>query len=483
MATSSARLAGLLTPLGLVGLALGAACAGAKTDRSMPAGQLLDQTTVGQNRCSETNPTDKPFVVEWDATDAATFEALAQRDVVVVRYENCELEVLDGCMDDGIPGAYGAYQPPRWTSGSVEGFEIDNTLDLYAKLPLGAAKFSANVEAGNRLSLQYFVSGTVTTTRPAVYAEQVAQNPRCEGATHFVRAYNLGAFVLNTEARDSESATVDVKGTAGGGGSRSHEAKRLKQGGELDSCTADTAADLSRCKVPIRITLRELETGAAPTAGGGPVEAAPPADPGTGEPWQQAAKLISSAGAKMQSGDGAGCLLDLDRAKEIHAETEAKVGNVRGTCEMLAGRCEDGKKRLRLYYEQNVASMTSEQIDMTVSSTAKQFCGNSKLTPKERIAKADSAIGQASIKRDAATCLREAGEVAKLLETLDKKTQSRERTDAGSVLMKAAQCAGKAGKCEEARKLVKTYVRATEGKKGLDARTDEVFRQRVRDCE
>src|SRR6186713_1336894 len=106
------------------------------------ADRLMDRTTIGQNRCSEVKPTDRPFVVEWDATDTAMFEAFAQRDVVFVRYEACELEVLTACNDDGIAGRYGAYNPPMWTSGSVEGFDVRDEYDLYAKLPLGATSFA-----------------------------------------------------------------------------------------------------------------------------------------------------------------------------------------------------------------------------------------------------------------------------------------------------------------------------------------------------
>src|SRR5262245_28459431 len=112
------------------------------------ADRLMDRTTIGQNRCSEVKPTDRPFVVEWDATDTAMFESFAQRDVVIVRYEGCELEVLTACNDDGIAGRYGAYNAPTWTSGSVEGFDVRDEYDLYAKLPLGASSLAAKIAGG-----------------------------------------------------------------------------------------------------------------------------------------------------------------------------------------------------------------------------------------------------------------------------------------------------------------------------------------------
>jgi hypothetical protein len=446
-----------------------------------PSGNLMDQTTIGKNRCSEVNPTDKPFIIEWDATDTATFEAMAQRDVVVVRYENCELEVLDACVDSGIPGKYGAYEPVRWSSGSVEGFDINNTMDLYAKLPLGAAELSGSVEAGKSLQLQYFVSGTATSTRPSISQNDFGGNSQCEGATHFVRAYNLGAFVLSEAEHDAESLKLEVKSTAGAGGGRSHEATHLKQGGDLNSCTADTASELSRCKVPIRVTLRELSNDPASEASHKEIAPAPEAKGGNA--MEEAALLGQSAARKFQSGDGEGCLLDLDRAQEVDATTEAKMSALRATCEMQAGRCDDGKKRYRLFLEQQAGNLSAEVIDATVSSTAKQHCAGSELKPAERIQKAKSAIGQAKLKKNKATCLREAGAILEQLPKLDKKDQAqgRARTDGLSGVMDAAQCSAKAGDCKEARRLFNAY-RKHSGKQGKGGDADEAFSRKFADC-
>ena len=61
---------------------------------------MLDDTAVGKHRCdSGSDPS--PFVVEWDATDLATFEGSAARDLVFVKYHGCELELMRGCSDSG----------------------------------------------------------------------------------------------------------------------------------------------------------------------------------------------------------------------------------------------------------------------------------------------------------------------------------------------------------------------------------------------
>jgi len=473
----------VLTSLAIVPLA--SCAASARKDRGKP-GDLVAQTTVGKNRCSEANPTDRPFVVEWDATDTATFESAAQRDVIIVRYENCELEVLDGCMDDGISGKYGSYDVPKWTSGSIEGFEIENTFDLFAKLPLGAASFAANVDAGNKLLLRYFVSGTVNSTRATVYKKEVGANPRCNGATHFVRAYNLGAFELDSEKKDAESVKASFK-EAGAGAGRSHRAATLKRGGELASCTAGTAMELSRCKVPIRLALRPLEDGEPPVATNAASGPAPGTSTAGKDGWQLAAELGQSAAQKSKNGDGMGCLLDLDRAMEAHSETAQKMDMMRATCEMQAGKCEDGKKRYRKFMEQAATGrrFTAEELDRTTSDQAARYCAG-KLTPTEAAKKAGPAIHESMDAGDVAGCIRHGNTLVDSVPKMPTKhiNEQRERTFAISGINTAAVCAAKLGSCAEAKKLYRSYAQFAYEKKGkeLDEFVEHGFKGSFREC-
>ena len=70
--------------------------------RSPSRGGAMGSTFAGKNRC-QAEAHDRPFVVEWDATDIASFENRAARDIVFVRYEGCSLTVVDGCSDDSVP--------------------------------------------------------------------------------------------------------------------------------------------------------------------------------------------------------------------------------------------------------------------------------------------------------------------------------------------------------------------------------------------
>lgn len=454
---SNCRLAALAY---LVSLLPMAGCAGNRAT----ADRLMDRTTVGQNRCSEVEPTDRPFVVEWDATDTAMFESFAQRDVVFVRYQGCELEVLTACNDDGIAGRYGAYNPPMWTSGSVEGFDVRDEYDLYAKLPLGASSFAAKIAGGVTLKLQYFISGTTTATRSAIGTQDIADNPRCSGATHFVQAFNLGAFELDA-TEGNEQRIEGAHNGVGAGGGRSRSEARLKQGGDLGSCTADEAKELSRCQVPIRLVLRQLDEGAA-TGPSTPAPAAPTAEgPGGGGAAgtaQTVAALYESALRKSSAKDGAGCLADLDRVKKLDGQFEQKNQTLRSECEMKAGRCQDGKKRYRKALQQGPsgASMSAGDLDAAVLSAAVRHCTGKDTGPHEKAIRVGDDIETASRRPDAATCARLGAELLSLVGKMPTRDnyETGAKTRAAGALKTAAACADEIGRCGDAKKYLRGYT-------------------------
>lgn len=343
---------------------------------------------------------ERPFVIEWDATDLASFEAKAQRDVVFVRYEGCHLSVLYGCSDESIPGKLGAYAAPLRTSGTVENVDIEDEGKLYAELPLAAASLSGRVESGDALHMRYFVGGVVTSTRDTVSRTALSGIAACEGATHFVWAYNLGAFELTTSARDKASAQVGFSG-AGAGGSKSHGETRLKSGGDLASCTGEEAATARACRVPIRLALRPIsEAGATANAGGAGAAPAGSASAGAAPPSareearqvllgavkraQEDSHARSEARRKAELGDGAACLEDLDKLAQKHPESHYD-DDLRSLCEMRAGKCDAGKSRYRQYLEREVQeSGRPVDVDRRVEERAATYCKGPQGTPRAR---------------------------------------------------------------------------------------------------
>ena len=208
------RISASLLAAGLcAGSALGCKLKQTSGLRASDQSRLMDQTYAGQNKCNP-DEHDKPFVIEWDATQMSSFESLAASDIVFVRYEGCTLKVLDECRNDSIRGEQGAYKPVEWTTGQLETIDIANEGDLYAKLPLGKATLGARVAGGERFRMEYYVAGTRYATRDAVYEADLAGRYGCEEATHFVYAYNLGAFALGSSNELDVAATATTAPTS-----------------------------------------------------------------------------------------------------------------------------------------------------------------------------------------------------------------------------------------------------------------------------
>lgn len=433
-----------------------------------PGDTAVEASALGKGRCTTEGDEQRLFVVDWDATDLAAFEARAGRDVVFVQYADCKVTMLHGCSDDGIAGRFGTYGKAIATSGTVESLAVKNMDELYAKLPLGAATFGTEVSRGKALDLSYFVSGTVNATRDSVYREDLKPQDRCAEATHFVSSYALGAFSLASVDKASLAANASAAGF-GGGGKTSSEAAALKKGGDMTTCTS---MDPHACRVPIRLTLRPVTGGGRPTAA--PIDASaasPPGDAsaqavGQAQGMMDAVKLRMSAEQKLMAGDAGGCLADLDRAATTSPQLQDPETNlVRSRCEMRAGQCEAGKKH---YKEAKSAWARGMQARMgnsgaTVATDASiaaeaetmglQYCPSAATggaPPTMAMITALSSIQRAAAAKDAAACIKEGDDLGRILRKSAADPMA--RTAAGGVRT-AAICAGEAGKCVEARRL------------------------------
>jgi len=119
----------------VVFLGLVAACGGGSLPPSGTS-SLAERTFAGQNKCNPKNA-DRPFIIEWDATDQSSFQSYAANDIVFVRYQGCELKALDGCREGSAKGSFGSYKPVEFTSGGVETVDIHDEGELYSKLRYG----------------------------------------------------------------------------------------------------------------------------------------------------------------------------------------------------------------------------------------------------------------------------------------------------------------------------------------------------------
>lgn len=442
------------------------ACATASTPKDRESGQsgLIEQTFAGKNACNAESHL-RPFIIEWDATDASSFEALAANDIVFVRYEGCSLTVLEGCRDDDIKGSLGAYKTPQFTSGALETVSIENESELYAKLPLGAATLGGRASAGEKFHMEYYVAGTRAATRSVVHREDIAATAGCQGATHFVYGYNLGAFALGSAEKVTVEAGASVYGF-GAGASKTNARAADKKGGDLGVCTAETATELSGCQAPIRLTLRPIEAGANPN----PANETTPAEVGSlsaamalgdeaGLSGDAEARLKAAA-EKASVGDGKGCLTQLDKhdrvnPKQSSREPTSPFAAVRAKCLFLAGKCKAGKQLARKAWGFQLGKEYGpEFIDGVVDNLVAEHCQGGELSERDQLLKAVIAleIGSTRKKETPAVC----EQYVRTVERLTPKVKPEERRDVRLDAIETyiasigAGCLARAGACDKA---------------------------------
>jgi hypothetical protein len=427
----------------------------------------MAKTFAGKNKCNPKSA-DRPFILEWDATDRSSLEARASSDVIFVRYEGCDLKVIEGCVNDAVKGAFGAYRPVEWTSGALETIDINDTGDLYTKLPLGTATLEGRVEGGEKFHMEYFVSGTRSATREAIYRADLAKVAACKEATHFVYGYNLGAFAIGAQSNMKGNVTGSSAFGYGPGGTanREHVAKADKQGGVLASCKGQTAKETDTCKVPIRLTLREIKEGESADA---QAAKAPETDQAANlagkiqagnERERKAQSYAESAQKKWQARDGAGCVADLDQHDQLdprpqYTSTAGLLSTMRAQCLMLAGQCATGKALAKKAWERQVGGqMDAEHIDRLVESNAAQYCQGGTMSARDKLlkAKADLERGANLVAITPAACMaayatiKQLGPQVKPTDDNDTQVKLAVQFLRGNIVA----CLAKAGDCEQA---------------------------------
>mgnify|MGYP000956368486 CR=1 FL=1 len=199
-----------------------------------------------QATCKVAKDPMNPLIVEWPGTEHTNLQTSSRRGLVVVSYAGCTLKVLPACE---VPGEY-----ERITvTPSRDKLQIGSESDLYAQLPLGAASLRGELKQGANLELDYISVGQlVAKSSPS------SKSGACEGATHYVRTMTVGAFSLDSAAKGSASAGVDVAGIAGGGGQRRENVRNLRSTGSIQAC-AENPEDPS-CSAVLKLGLVPLST-------------------------------------------------------------------------------------------------------------------------------------------------------------------------------------------------------------------------------
>ena len=205
------------------------------------------------SRCKTSGGQTQSLLVEWSAADRGALESAAKQGTVVVRYADCELQLLARCK---APGSY------RYTalSPKQEQIAIKDEDALYANIPVGAASLSGKLREGEQLDVNLKIVGQFGIDKDHLANRSVSGD--CAEATHFVTALSIGAFELNT-IRSSEAGGGASAFGAGVGADRSRRSESLRRDGDMSECGSSTARPSEAgpppgCSAVLRVTLAPL---------------------------------------------------------------------------------------------------------------------------------------------------------------------------------------------------------------------------------
>jgi hypothetical protein len=229
-------------------LAIG--CGGASIPRAS-----LPEVPTELARCRVAASAGSPLVTEWAATEKANLEARIREGGVAVAYSGCSMRIIPDCK---LGGSY-VWQR---TTPATDRLVINNTDELYAKLPLGAASLEGELQRSGELVVQTTVSGQMRAS--GISANDVPLGGACAAATHLVSGVAVGAFELSAGGKLSAGASAKVAVVEDSGVKTLSEKSLVRKAGDPDRCAESTwdypAAD---CNSPIQLFLTPLPGRAA----------------------------------------------------------------------------------------------------------------------------------------------------------------------------------------------------------------------------
>ena len=128
-------------------------------------------------------------MVDWKPEQRGDLEIAMSEGVAVVAYDCSGMKLLKDCH---LNGSYGYLGMTR----KEQVVRLSDSDEVRANLPLSGVKLSAELKRGASLDVAMVMVGKRRTTWREPTKTDL-QGP-CDGATHFVRAATVGAFVMET---------------------------------------------------------------------------------------------------------------------------------------------------------------------------------------------------------------------------------------------------------------------------------------------
>ncbi len=236
--------------------------------RETTAAQALGEPAEDDDACHDVSRGGRPLVVDLKPEQRGDLEVSMSQGIAIVGY-NCDgLTLLPDCSAEGSYGFKGVVLKQQV-------IRLADADEIKTNLPLSGASLAATLEAelarGNTLDLATALVGNVTSTRMRLSRSELAG--MCTGATHFVRAANVGAFAMQTGTEAEVATAAQVFGVGAGAGSQSSKMTRVEDGRleECEQADPDSEAPPGNCQALIRLRLlpildQPVTNAAAPAA-------------------------------------------------------------------------------------------------------------------------------------------------------------------------------------------------------------------------
>ncbi len=198
------------------------------------------------------------MAIDWKPELRGDFEAAMKEGLAVVSYDCKSLKLQPGCSLEGGYGYLG-------TTRREKKIEMSTKDELAANLPVGGLTWLSDLGAK-------FGRGTSLAARMVMVGKQSAAKKQatksdlrggCDGATHYVRAATIGAFVVASGSQAELAANVKIVGKGASAGSTS-ETKIQSEDGDVDACQKSTSDDKKppeQCGALVRIELEPIGAG------------------------------------------------------------------------------------------------------------------------------------------------------------------------------------------------------------------------------
>lgn len=182
----------------------------------------------GQTQCKVAKSQERPLIVEWPSADRLALEAHLRQRPVVVHYDGCEMKILRSCR---APGVYRYLATTR----QDDVLHIRTEDELYANIPVFAAKFEARLRNAGELTVRMSMVGTYELGGAVISHNDLSGS--CDAATHVVSSAIAGAFEFTAGANAEIGGAASVsEAQAGARSAAAHEL--LNRAGDMTTCVS-----------------------------------------------------------------------------------------------------------------------------------------------------------------------------------------------------------------------------------------------------